>query len=68
MYGPYGPRDNQQNMLELGYGACRVIEKGYSDDQIVDSMVAVTRVGRVDAGNLIASARDQLCFGKGKGR
>jgi hypothetical protein len=52
----------------MGYGACRVIEKGYSDDQIVESMVAVTGVGRVDAGNLIASARDQLCFGKGKGR
>jgi len=57
----FGPVSNPQQALKTGYQACTLLNKGYSDQQIIDITVARLPMGRVDVGNIIASARDQLC-------
>ena len=57
----FGPVSNPQQALKTGYQACRLLNKGYSDQQIIEITVASLQMSRGDVGNIIASARDQLC-------
>ena len=64
-YYGVGHWTDPQFALQAGYNICKGIENGGSDDQLVDYLVAHTKLGRVDAGFFIAIAREQLCPGRG---
>lgn len=57
--------NDPQFALQAGYTICRGIENGGSDDQLVEHVVANTKLGRVDAGFFVAIAREQLCPARG---